>query len=112
MHDRKMQVYIKLKVFYEEPSFGPGIVSLLEGIDKHGSLSASAQEMGMAYSKAWKILKRAQKDLGMQLVVGTVGGRHGGGTSVTAEGRDFVKRYLAFAAAVKKETERLLEEYF
>ena len=39
-----------------------------------GSLSKGCKCMQMAYSKGWKILKRAEEDLGIPLVQGNRGG--------------------------------------
>lgn len=43
-----------------EKFFGEGPYQLLRGIDELGSLRASAKRMGMAYTKAFGILKRAE----------------------------------------------------
>ena len=37
--------------------FGRGIASLCIGVRDTGSLNAAAKSMGMAYSKAWRIIK-------------------------------------------------------
>ena len=37
--------------------FGRGIASLCLGVRETGSLNAAAKGMGMAYSKAWRIIK-------------------------------------------------------
>ena len=41
--------------------FGRGIVQLLEGVDRTGSLFAVAREIGMAYSKAWRLIKDTEE---------------------------------------------------
>ena len=41
--------------------------------------------MGMAYSKAWRILRDCEGALGFPLLDSTAGGRHGGGAVLTAE---------------------------
>ena len=38
--------------------FGHGCVLLLQGIAREHSLNRAAKSMGMAYSKAWRIVKR------------------------------------------------------
>ena len=48
--------------------FGKGIVMLLEGVEKYGSINQATHAMGMAYSKAWRILKATEKEFGLQLV--------------------------------------------
>ena len=61
----------------EEPDFGKGVAQLLSLTREKGSLSAAYKSMGMAASKAWKILKRAEADLGVKLVERRSGGKQG-----------------------------------
>lgn len=61
----------------------------MELCEKYGSLSKAYKEMGMSNSKAWKIIKRAQEDLGYELVHTTSGGSLGGGSQLTLEGKNW-----------------------
>ena len=78
----------RVRVFMEEPDFGKGVAQLLSLTREKGSL--------MAASKAWKILKRAEADLGVKLVERRSGGKQGGGSNLTPEGEDILKRYEKF----------------
>ena len=82
-----MRYKLKIQIGNNEPNFGKGVVELLELCDKYGSLSKAYKEMGMSNSKAWKIIKRAQEDLGYELVHTTSGGSLGGGSQLTLEGK-------------------------
>ena len=62
----------RVRVFMEEPDFGKGVAQLLSLTREKGSLSAAYKSMGMAASKAWKILNRAEADLGVKLVAEAV----------------------------------------
>lgn len=42
------------------PAFGRGIARLCEGVERTGSLNKACKEMGMAYSKAWKIMHNTE----------------------------------------------------
>ena len=95
-----------------EKFFGDGPARLLRGIEKNGSLRASAMSMGMAYSKALKILKQAENALGFPLTTRTTGGKSGGGSSLTAEGKAWLSRYEAYVAACTEVNHRLAREYF
>ena len=44
--------------------FGEGPFRLLRSVERTGSLRAAAMEMEMAYSKASKLLKQAETNLG------------------------------------------------
>ena len=48
--------------------FGHGCVLLLQGIAREHSLNRAAKSMGMAYSKAWRIVNEAEGQLGCKLI--------------------------------------------
>ena len=48
--------------------FGRGVADLLHGVDQFSSLNLAARHMGMAYSKAWRIVRQAEAALGIQLL--------------------------------------------
>ena len=69
--------HVKVRVYNESIDFGKGVAELLQRIEATGSLSAAYKAMGMSASKAWKILRRAEADLGFALVSSTAGGKRG-----------------------------------
>lgn len=90
----------------EEPDFGKGVAQLLSLTREKGSLSAAYKSMGMAASKAWKILNRAEADLGVKLVERKSGGKQGGGSHLTPEGEDILNRYENFQKEVAEAVKR------
>ena len=92
--------------------WGPGIAVLLHGIENCESLRASAQNMGMSYSKAWKIIHRAEQELGVQLVESTVGGTSGGGSQLTDQAIQILESYDAMMIEVQQLQEELFKKYF
>ena len=84
---------LRFTITGEEKFFGPGIARLLHLVDEQGSIRSAAQIMDMSYSKAWKILKRADKELGFPLLESKNGGDGGGKSSLTAKGRIFLEKY-------------------
>ena len=69
--------------------FGKGIVMLLERVEKFGSINKATQDMGMAYSKAWRILKATEAEFGVTLVT-----RDGArGSQVTEEAQRLIRLY-------------------
>ena len=79
--------------------FGEGPWQLLRCVEKTGSLRAAAMEMEMAYSKASKLLKQAEQNLGFPLTARSTGGRDGGGSVLTPEGKRWLTQYEAFRDA-------------
>lgn len=51
-----------------DSEFGRGVAELCRGVDELGSLNAAAKAMGMAYSKAWRILRDTETALGVTLL--------------------------------------------
>ena len=78
---------------HHERFFGEGPCRLLRGIEQYGSLRASAASMGMAYTKALRLMKHAEEALGVPLARKTIGGKHGGGSELTQEGKEFLEKY-------------------
>ena len=80
---QELRYDMRLRVSRTDHAFGPGVAELMEHVEATGSLSKGCRCMQMAYSKGWKILKRAEEDLGIPLVQGNRGGSNGGQTVLT-----------------------------
>ena len=87
----------RLKVWLEEedgaPVLGEGTARLLQLIDQHGSLNRAAQEMKMSYRAAWGLLQNLESRLGYPLLSRQTGGSHGGGSSLTPQGRELLEAF-------------------
>ena len=92
--------------------FGEGPCRLLRGIEETGSLRASAAQMGMAYTKALRLMENAEKALGFQLTTRTIGGKAGGGSRITPEGKEWLIRYEQYRDACKAANASLYMEFF
>jgi molybdate transport system regulatory protein len=103
---------LRLTLKKEEKFFGPGVATLLHLIEKEGSIQSACATMEMSYSKAWKILKRAEKELGFPLLISRNGGAKGGQSMLTEAAEDFLKRYDRVSLALKKQAQVLFEREF
>ena len=92
--------------------FGEGPCRLLRCVEKTGSLRAAAMEMEMAYSKASKLLKQAEENLGFSLTRRSTGGKDGGGSVLTPEGRQWLNQYEAYRDACVKANQALYRQFF
>ena len=92
--------------------FGEGPCRLLRGVEETGSLRAASLSMGMAYTKALKILKNAERALGFPLTERTAGGKDGGGSRLTREGKEWLERYERYRDACVQASGRLYLELF
>ncbi len=95
-----------------EKFFGEGPYSLLAEIERTGSLRGACKSTGMAYSKALRLMKQAEETLGFPLTERTAGGKSGGGSVLTSEGKIWMQRYAAYRDAVQAETAALFREHF
>lgn len=86
--------------FAVDCSLGPGKIALLEGIDRSGSLSAAARELGMSYRRAWLLLHTTNDAFAQPVAELAVGGRDGGGARLTAFGRHLVAQFRQFETDV------------
>lgn len=95
-----------------EKFFGEGPCRLLRGIERTGSLRAAAMEMGMSYTKALKLIDHAEKELDFSFTTRIVGGRSGGGSYLTAEGKAWLDKYEAYREACLRENKRLYDAFY
>lgn len=87
-------------------AFGPGVAALCKGVERTGSLNAAAKSMHMAYSKAWKIIKETEKELGFQLLV-----RHGAqGSILSEEGKHLLSLFDQLSQHLNKEANDRFDE--
>lgn len=78
--------------------FGHGRVLLLQGIAREHSLNRAAKSMGMAYSKAWRIVNEAEGQLDCKLIE-----RDGArGSTLTPAGERAVAVYEGLQAEINQ----------
>ena len=92
--------------------FGPGPAELLERTRSCGSLHAAAAEMGMAYSKATRIIRTAEEGLGYALLERKRGGAAGGGSELTFRAELLLARYNAWRSEASAAANTLYEQRF
>src|SRR5512134_705130 len=88
-------------------ALGDDRVGLLEMIDRLGSISRAAKAAGISYKTAWDVIDAVNNLSTKSLVVRTSGGRKGGGTVLTEEGKAFVRLYREIEDAHRKFLEGL-----
>ena len=86
--------------------FGRGIASLCLGVRERGSLNAAAKDMGMAYSKAWRIIKDTEDALGIELLIRN--GAHG--SHLTDEGNQLLDTYFAIEKELSEKAAELYKK--
>lgn len=95
----KVRVYIANPDSESRSVFGRGVAQLCIGVRDLGSLNAAAKSIGMAYSKAWRIVKDTEAALGVQLLYRD--GAHG--STLTEEGAVLLDTYLELNKRMRQE---------
>lgn len=72
---------------------GHGKISLLEAIDRQGSIAAAGREFGMSYRRAWLLVDEVNRMFAQPLVAARGGGAGGGGAQLTELGANVVSLY-------------------
>lgn len=83
-------------------------VRLLEAIDQCGSISQAAKRVPLSYKAAWDAVDAMNNLADEALVERAVGGRHGGGTSLTPYGKRVVAVYRAMEAEYQQMLDRVM----
>ena len=95
-----------------ERFFGDGPCRLLRAVEETGSLRAAANSMGMAYTKALKMLKRAEQAAGCPLTTRAVGGKSGGGSQLTSEGKELLAKYEKYRELCSQANREIYRQVF
>jgi molybdate transport system regulatory protein len=100
MNNNLRNIRFKQKVWLETPDgeniFGDGKYQLLKSIEKHGSLKAALEALGLSYRKTWDNLKRIEKTLGFPILETQQGGSDGGSTTLTPEAYKLLQAFELF----------------
>ena len=110
---KKMRVRFKLWLNSKnvEGVFGDGKWRLLRAIDSEGSLNAASKALRISYRKAWGDLSKAEARLNVTLLERHRGGRMGGTTCLTEQGKEWVKAYTKFRSEIEKAAEKAFKKH-
>ncbi len=90
---------------FDKPVLLEKRIHLLQAIKESGSITTAAKQVGISYKTAWEAIDTMNNLSSKPLVVRTIGGTGGGGTSLTPYGEEIVKNY----DLLKHEYERFLK---
>ena len=103
---------VQVRLGKEDLFFGPGKARLMEYIEETGSMQEACTKMELSYSKASKMMKKAEKQLGFKLLERRIGGSGGGGSRLTKKGRDLLKKYRELTRRVQEDADKVFAEVF
>jgi molybdate transport system regulatory protein len=107
-----MKVSYKIWLDQGGKVFGDGPYELLQRVKKTGSLHQAANQMGMSYSKAWRLIRTLEERLGFTLLQRKVGGDSGGGSYVNPIAIYLMSHYERFRKDVKEAIEEVYQRHF
>lgn len=103
------------KIFLKEKDvkiFGKGPKTLLLKIDELGSLRKAASSMNLSYTKAWNMILNLEKGLGIKVIEKQIGGKDGGGSTLTEEARVLIEKFEEFEIEVQASITKLFNKKF
>ena len=92
--------------------FGDGPFRLLRLVEETGSLRSAATAMGMAYSKAIRLLSHAEQALGYPLTTRVIGGKSGGGSQLTPQGKELLEKYETYRQLCEQSNRDIFRRVF
>ncbi|MFP4160363.1 MAG: TOBE domain-containing protein [Ectothiorhodospira sp.] len=92
-----------------QPFLGSARIRLLEQVAATGSISAAARAIGMSYKAAWEAIDAMNNLSDQPLLKRQAGGRHGGGTRLTAHGEQVIAQYRAAEQAYQAFLEQMAQ---
>ncbi len=108
----KLKYNLKITIYNEEKYFGPGVAKILTLVKETGTLSGAYKKMNMSSSKAWKIIRKSEEDLGIKLISTHSGGASGGNSQLTEEAEDLLIRYNLLVNELNDFSEKIFHKYF
>ena len=76
----------------------------------NGTIVKASENMKMAYSKCWKIIRNTESGLGFKLLERHAG--RGNGSTLTPEGEDYLARYDRFVEEVTLLADERYRDHF
>jgi molybdate transport system regulatory protein len=107
-----VKLLYKIWLDQDGKAFGDGPYELLKRVENTHSLHQAAGQMGMSYSKAWRLIGAMERRLGFSLLERKTGGQSGGGSQITPRAKEFMTRYEQFREEAKRSLEQIFEKHF
>lgn len=107
-----LQLELQVGLRAETAFWTAATAQFLELISTTGAMLSACQCMHISYSKGWTMINEAERQLGYPLLQRSQGGSGGGGSELTAEGRDLLTRWQAMQTDLQAEGEMIFQKYF
>lgn len=94
-----------------EGILGDGKWQILKAVDEEGSLTAACQKLGLTYRRTWGDLKKIEEQLGFPLLNKSRGGKEGGMSELSPQGKTLVDAFDKFHRTIDTTISTAFEEF-
>ncbi|NLJ57936.1 MAG: hypothetical protein GX339_03720 [Tissierellia bacterium] len=109
---KELRYILQIRLAKDTVFFGPGVRVLLKLTHEYRSLNEACKIMNLSYTKALKMVKGTEKNLGFKLLDRKIGGLGGGGSSLTPKCINFLNRYDEFEEELTTKASKIFDNYF
>ena len=105
---KKEEIGLEASIWFQKAQnkfLGGDTISLLKKINELGSINSAAKAVGISYKTAWHLVNMVNNLSEKPLVDRVTGGKNGGGTVLTKEGKNVIEQFRV----VQEEHRRFLE---
>jgi molybdate transport system regulatory protein len=83
-----------------EGILGDGKWKILKAVEQEGSLTGACQKLGLTYRRTWGDLKKIEQQLGFPLLNKSRGGKEGGMSELSPQGKALTAAFDSFHSRV------------
>ncbi|MDD2958572.1 MAG: NTP transferase domain-containing protein [Lachnospiraceae bacterium] len=111
-NEQLMHMNLDIGLVRESRFFDSLTAALLKQIDTAGSVREACTRLNISYSKGFQMLAAAETELDCALTERQQGGKYGGKTFLTKQGREFLDKYEHFRQEVYHMADKKFREIF
>jgi molybdate transport system regulatory protein len=111
LHDIVLQHKMWLETEDRQGILGDGKWQILKAVEDEGSLTAACQKLGLTYRRTWGDLKKIELQLGFPLLNKSRGGKEGGMSELSEQGKAVVEAFDKFHKDVDEKVQLAFEEF-
>lgn len=112
---KEMNFRLHIRESFEDENgkrfIGPGVITLLENLEKERSLSKAAALMDMSYTKALRIINHLEEVVELPILNRAHGGHERVGSSLTSFALNLIKEWKTFDSELRKASSPLAEKF-
>ncbi len=111
-NEQLVRPVLNVSLAREKVFFDSRAAMLLQLIDETQSVRSACQRMQVSYSSGWNVIRTLESQLSRTLIRRSQGGKGGGKSSLTEDGKLLLERYEAFSEALRDQAGVLFDDYF